>query len=621
MSSIVKIITQSQNANKENRYEASQISHNYTKGRYAPLMSNNNKNDVNSSISDTAVGVGCTSIRPPFSVLTTRQPFSNIYNRVNGIAGDVVFKSPDLSCVTTRIPLSNISNSRLNLHEKGCVDTMDENISAPNENISCRNFRMENQALFNKYDKVQHLKTERTDWTIRVRAQAVWKGINRMTQEFRGLNVIFIDDSNSRIHAFFSAKICDLFPKPPKEGGIYGLSNFHVRVYNDDEKNRAVRFAKHIYFANHTQLTLEEDNITNIAPYAFDLYELNNVKKFSLILDVVGIIEDCNMKCVWSREDESKMHIKFRITDAMSAVNVTFFNTLAEDLEKELKNRKKEPVTIIIACAKVNEHEGALCLNNYPATRFYLNTDHYSVKLMKERLLDPTFSIKEKVAEEGNAPPIFSVADIKKLPKEYAESKVRCQITVKKVEQKTNRYDYVCTSCGEEVDIVEGRYKCLKCVRNIPYPDKRFRLATMCNDTTGILAIVFPDDEIQRILGKNAFDVADEIGERNLNKSSNIYTAIELNDPVESLGNHSPKKVEPTQVKDKSLTMEIDETIDILSSPPTAKSSNKVRTRNKNQFVPYEMEDNVPISKYKVVKIEKEFLKYGFGVPAYDSQT
>ncbi|KAK1371082.1 hypothetical protein POM88_037174 [Heracleum sosnowskyi] len=492
---------------------------------------------------------------------------------------------------------------------------------------------MESKALFNKYDKVQHLKTERTDWTIRVRAQAVWKGINRMTQEFRGLNVIFIDDSNSRIHAFLSAKICDLFPKPPKEGGIYSLSNFHVRVYSDDEKNRAVRFSKHIYFANHTQLIPEEDNITNIGPYAFDLYELNDVRKFvsdsRFLIDVVGIIEDCNMKCVRSREDESKMHIKFRITDGRSTVNVTFFNTLAEDLEKELKNMKEEPVTIIIASAKVNEHEGALCLNNYPATRFYLNTDHYSVKIMKERLLDPTFSIKEKDAEEGNALPIFTVADIKKLPKEYTESKVRCQITVKKVEQKTNWYDYVCTSYGEEVDIVEGRYKCLKCVRNIPYPDKRFRLATICNDTTGILAIVFPDDEIQRILGKNAFDVADEvgddmtfplvlksfekkellvtlkIGERNLNKSSNIYTAIELNDPVESLGNHSPNKIEPTQVNDKSLTMEIDETIDILSSPPTAKSSNKVRTRDKNQFVAYEIEDNVPISKYKVVKIEK----------------
>ena len=49
--------------------------------------------------------------------------------------------------------------------------------------------------MFNKYDKVQHLHTERTGWTLRVRAQALWKSINRQTKEFRGLNVIFIDDS------------------------------------------------------------------------------------------------------------------------------------------------------------------------------------------------------------------------------------------------------------------------------------------------------------------------------------------------------------------------------------------------------------------------------------------
>lgn len=38
-------------------------------------------------------------------------------------------------------------------------------------------------------------KTGKSEWTVRVRAQSIWKGVNRQTQEFRGLNVIFIDDS------------------------------------------------------------------------------------------------------------------------------------------------------------------------------------------------------------------------------------------------------------------------------------------------------------------------------------------------------------------------------------------------------------------------------------------
>lgn len=45
---------------------------------------------------------------------------------------------------------------------------------------------------------------------------------------------------------------------------------------------------------------------------------------------------------------------------------------------------------------------------------------------------------------------------------------------MKKVDQKTNWYGNVCTTCGEEVNIVEARYKCVFCSRNIPYPDKRY---------------------------------------------------------------------------------------------------------------------------------------------------
>lgn len=38
----------------------------------------------------------------------------------------------------------------------------------------------------------------------------------------------------------------------------------------------------------------------------------------------------------------------------------------------------------------------------------------------------------------------------------------------------------------------------------------RFRLCTVCSDNTGIIAIVFPDDEIQSILGKNVFEIEND---------------------------------------------------------------------------------------------------------------
>ncbi|WOG95337.1 hypothetical protein DCAR_0414652 [Daucus carota subsp. sativus] len=415
---------------------------------------------------------------------------------------------------------------------------------------------MQEVSIFNKYDKVQQLHSERTEWTLRVRAQAVWKGINRQTQEFRGLNVIFIDDSNWRIHAFVSAKISVFFDDILKEGVIYTLSNFHVRDYGTEEKNRAVRFGKHIYFANHTQLVPEVDNITNIAPYAFDLFLIADARTLlndtRFLIDTVGKLEDKNIETVHSKEDEKKVHIRFRISDERSYINVTFFGDLAVQFEKSVKEIKDADISVIISSAKVNEHEGILGLLNL------ICEEHLN------KMTDPAYCVNTDEPLLDHTPPLISVEDIKKLTKDFIEKKVRCQITVKKVDEKSNWYDNVCSTCGVEVTTVDGRYRCVLCSRNVPFPDKRFRIATLCNDTTGLIAIVFPDDEIQRIIGKNAFELEDEVGdenkfptllknfekkdyvitltisERNVNKISNIYTATDISDPIEVLGNHSP---------------------------------------------------------------------------------
>lgn len=65
------------------------------------------------------------------------------------------------------------------------------------------------------------------------------------------------------------------------------------------------------------------------------------------------------------------------------------------------------------------------------------------------------------------------------------------------------------------MSIVDGRYRCSTCNRNLPYPDKRFRLCTVCGDKTGVLPIMFPDDEIQRLTGKYVYDLENENREVN----------------------------------------------------------------------------------------------------------
>ncbi|KAK1374594.1 hypothetical protein POM88_030787 [Heracleum sosnowskyi] len=395
------------------------------------------------------------------------------------------------------------------------------------------------------------LTTEKSDASICVRAQAVWKGINRKTKEFRGYNIVFIDNENCRIHAFISDKISYLFEEGLKEGEVYVLSKFQLKSYDGEETNRAVRNEKHIYFEAQTKLNLLKENVCDIDQYAFDLFRLQDVDMFltdtRFLIDVIGIVDTPNAKCVYSKEDPAKSLMKFKIADGRFKVNVTFFNEFGESFEKALKDIGEETIVVIIASAKPNKYDGETVLTNFSATRFYLNPKHYSVNnfLRSMTLMD---------CEENRDMKIYTIEDIKNLSNEYIEKDVLCHVTVKKVEEECNWYANFCTSCGAEITKVDGRFFChnKECMRVIPYPEKRFRLCTICFDKTGIVPIIFPDDEIQRLTGKDAFEIINDdtqVGEgidfppllkqfemkeyiltltpsaKNINKSSKVFTA------------------------------------------------------------------------------------------------
>lgn len=113
-----------------------------------------------------------------------------------------------------------------------------------------------------------------------------------------------------------------------------------------------------------------------------------------------------------------------------------------------------------------------------------------------------------------------------------------CEVTVKKFDEKMNWFSPYCIQCDQDLQQVEGNYKC--CNRSYPYPDKRlffstkckllisscffqsnlcfsistnrFRLYSLSSDDSGTIPIVWPDDEISRLTGKTIYDVeSDEL--------------------------------------------------------------------------------------------------------------
>ncbi|XP_074374525.1 uncharacterized protein LOC141714929 [Apium graveolens] len=283
-----------------------------------------------------------------------------------------------------------------------------------------------------------NLTTEKILYSVRVRAQAVWKGINRTTNEFRGFNIIFTDEQICRIHAFISDKLSDSFAQELKE-------------------------------------------------------------------DVIGILETSTAHYFPGKDDPTKSHIKFKLSDGSYEVNVTLFNDFGQNFERAMKKLKDKKVVVILSSAKVNKY-GAnqeINLTNYPATRYYIQPDHYAVKILLN-------SISAATVEEEQDPPIYTIKQIKQFTTDFAEKKVLCCVVVKKIENECKWYENFHVQCDKEVSIVDGRYWRNECKRNLPCPDKRFSLCMVCSDGTGFLPIIFPDDEIQKILGKNVYELENE---------------------------------------------------------------------------------------------------------------
>ncbi|KAL1805355.1 hypothetical protein ACET3Z_028423 [Daucus carota] len=471
--------------------------------------------------------------------------------------------------------------------------------------------------------------------------------MNRETQEFWGINMLLIDDSNNRIHAFANAKLCDDRFKTLKEGDIYILKNFKVKDYLGDETYRAARTKQHVFFTSHTEFLKDVTKGLQIEKYAFDLIDLGQIEKFAddkwFLIDMVGKVENVQELIKSNKDDDDKTRFKFDISDGSYTVKVTFFDMFGQHVENELSKFPKDSTFVIISCARVGRYEGIPHLSNYPATRIFINPDHHSVKDLRKswgtkNKVEIRSSIVTETTTMTNTPPIkiLTVKDIRNLNADFKEDSAYCQVVAKRFSDQNSWYFRKCTGCDLELENVAGKFVCSQkqgCGRTIPYPDKRFRVCIFCSDQSGTLAIIFQDYEINRIIDKTVIDLqadcADEkdedkfpeilntllkkkytikvyINKENLTKGSTIYEAKEIIQEVEKVGTHDPNPV----ISVGMVAPEMDEITEVEGitnkTPDTEKSTNmKIRARKQMEPVEFNTENISAQKPLKNVKIEK----------------
>ncbi|KAL1825880.1 hypothetical protein ACET3Z_012658 [Daucus carota] len=483
---------------------------------------------------------------------------------------------------------------------------------------------------FSKFNTFDELDPLSTDWCIRVRAQSIWKGINLKTNEFRGLNVVFLDDTNARIHAFIAPLLCSKIEKILNEGGIYKIKFFQVKTYNGDETHKAVRNPTHIYFTQDTTVCPDTDTELPIERQSFDFFVLSDVEKFRkdnrFLIDVVGVLEDSPTKIPYKKDNVEKFNVKFTITDGRCSVNVTFFNELGDCFLNALAKEKETPVIVILASAKINEWKDEVGLTNSPATRFYLNSTHQSAKKLRQREKDPSFYKFDIDEEEEKEIPTFTIKEILNLKEDYLEKEVQCTVLLKKVEQHLNWYYKLCTVCDMELDFEDKKNQCPKCKKLHPYPDRRFRLYTLCSDSTGTVPVMLPNELVIQLCGKTVYDVAadeNEVGDgdkfpqiltqlqkktynltlymskENIKEGSHVYMASRISGPHEISATSSPTAKTSMDIKQTDISSG---KTNSNNSPPTKHSSTKSRARKSSAVVQCAIPLNNPPTKTRNMK-------------------
>ncbi|XP_063948685.1 uncharacterized protein LOC108217057 [Daucus carota subsp. sativus] len=214
----------------------------------------------------------------------------------------------------------------------------------------------------NKYDSIKDLTPTRFDWICRLRLQTKWTSVDKKTKEIWGLNMMLIDDSNYRIHAFASTKFCKDLINQMKEGTIYVLANFKVKDYVGDETSRPVRNNKHIYFTTHTKCEKDVGVGLRIEQHAFDLFYFGEMLKLAqdnrFLIDVVGQVRNVRGNIKSTKTDSEKILTKFELFDGRQTLDVTFFDAFGVEFEQKLRLAKQQEVVVVICAAKISLYEG-----------------------------------------------------------------------------------------------------------------------------------------------------------------------------------------------------------------------------------------------------------------------
>ncbi|XP_017227850.2 replication factor A protein 1 [Daucus carota subsp. sativus] len=337
----------------------------------------------------------------------------------------------------------------------------------------------------------------------------------------KGYNLILLDDDDCHVHAFIYADSWKSLADKIDEECVYVITNFYTKKAIGSLK--PVSSPILINFSHSTTVEKVEEDDFMIPRHKFEFGDLGdlfgiatantNTEYPEFSTDVIGVLEDYEGLAKIKTVHGDRNIVRFRLTDGRHPPRVTVWGPLAVATDTAYKACAARPIIIIMASVKMKTFLDYVQINTVPSTKIYLNLDNEVVSAMRQRLDEEGYVPSEKTLSSTSSavlipPPIIETITLKQLSEktkyEFLKSMFLCKVKVKNIEESENWWYDCChrSNCNEEVSKVEGKFRCFKCHRNYPIPQKRYRIAVLAEDETEAFSMVLLDRAVKRIVGK-----------------------------------------------------------------------------------------------------------------------
>ncbi|XP_074357101.1 uncharacterized protein LOC141696867 [Apium graveolens] len=300
------------------------------------------------------------------------------------------------------------------------------------------------------------LNETRNDWFLRVRVTGIW---NNTTSSgiLIHYNMILLDCENNHMHAVVAPELWNLFAGIITPGTIYCIRN--VNVSPTTALFRPVHSKDMIHFTAFTTFVLDLNNDLFIPRHKFHITPLNELRD-----------------------------------------SFYFYGP------------ENQPVY----------STGSIQISTLPASKIYINLDHDFVFAMRQRLREEGYVPSDKTTSSPTMTDVKEVVSVietvtlkelsEKTSTDFLKMSFMCKVKVKSIEESDNWWYGRCNKndCHEEVIKFEGKYRCARCQKNYPVPQKRFKIVVLAEDDTEAFNLVLYDRAVKRLLDKTVTNLMAE---------------------------------------------------------------------------------------------------------------